>query len=273
MNRFLSFIVGLIGLFLIIPDMSAQNGYEIKGTVIDQTGQPVIGATVLEKGTTNGMSTDTDGQYTLKVSSSDAVVEVSCIGYKTVTFVAKSNPVKIVIEEDSMFLDDVVVIGYGTLSRKELSSSIVQVDKDQFFKGSMNNPMEMLTGKVAGLNVQNTAGANPNSTSDLQVRGATSLSASNSPLIVIDGVPGGDIRNIAAQDIESMTVLKDAASAAIYGTRGANGVILITTRKGSADEAGTSHITYDSWFGVNIAKPHAEILSADEFRRSMRGTD
>ena len=124
MNRFLSFIVGLIGLFLIIPDMSAQNGYEIKGTVIDQTGQPVIGATVLEKGTTNGMSTDTDGQYTLKVSSSDAVVEVSCIGYKTVTFVAKSNPVKIVIEEDSMFLDDVVVIGYGTLSRKELSSSI-----------------------------------------------------------------------------------------------------------------------------------------------------
>ncbi len=95
----------------------------------------------------------------------------------------------------------------------------------------------MLTGKVAGLNVQNTAGANPNSTSDLQVRGATSLSASNSPLIVIDGVPGGDIRNIAAQDIESMTVLKDAASAAIYGTRGANGVILITTRKGSADEA------------------------------------
>ena len=215
MNRFLSFIVGLIGLFLIIPDMSAQNGYEIKGTVIDQTGQPVIGATVLEKGTTNGMSTDTDGQYTLKVSSSDAVVEVSCIGYKTVTFVAKSNPVKIVIEEDSMFLDDVVVIGYGTLSRKELSSSIVQVDKDQFFKGSMNNPMEMLTGKVAGLNVQNTAAANPNSASDLQVRGATSLSASNSPLIVIDGVPGGDIRNIAAQDIESMTVLKDAASAAI----------------------------------------------------------
>ena len=273
MNRFLSFIVGLMGLLLITPDLSAQNGYEIRGTVTDQSGQPVIGATVLEKGTTNGLSTDIDGNYTLKVSSADAIIEISCIGYKTVTFVAKSNPTKTVIEEDSMYLDDAVVIGYGTLSRKELSSSIVQVDKDQFFKGSMNNPMEMLTGKVAGLNVQNTAGANPNSTSDLQVRGATSLSASNSPLIVIDGVPGGDIRNIAAQDIESMTVLKDAASAAIYGTRGANGVILITTRKGSADEAGTSHITYDSWFGVNIAKPHAEILSADEFRRSMRGTD
>ena len=198
MNRFLSFIVGLMGLLLITPDLSAQNGYEIRGTVTDQSGQPVIGATVLEKGTTNGLSTDIDGNYTLKVSSADAIIEISCIGYKTVTFVAKSNPTKTVIAEDSMYLDDAVVIGYGTLSRKELSSSIVQVDKDQFFKGSMNNPMEMLTGKVAGLNVQNTAGANPNSTSDLQVRGATSLSASNSPLIVIDGVPGGDIRNLAA---------------------------------------------------------------------------
>lgn len=273
MNRFLSFIVGILAFAAFSPQLSAQNGYEVKGTIVDQSGIPVIGATVLEQGSKNGVSTDIDGNYKLKVASADAIVEVSCIGYKTVTFVAKANPARTVIEEDNLYLDDAVVIGYGTLSRKELSSSIVQVDKDQFFKGSMNNPMEMLTGKVAGLNVQNTAGANPNSTSDLQVRGATSLSASNSPLIVIDGVPGGDIRNIAAQDIESMTVLKDAASAAIYGTRGANGVILITTRKGSSDEAGTSHITYDSWFGVNIAKPHADILSADEFRRSLRGTD
>ena len=124
MNRFLSFIVGLTGLFLVIPDMSAQNGYEIKGTVIDQTGQPVIGATVLEKGTTNGMSTDIDGQYTLKVSSSDAVVEVSCIGYKTVSFVVKTNPAKTIIEEDSMYLDDVVVIGYGSVKKSDMTGSV-----------------------------------------------------------------------------------------------------------------------------------------------------
>ena len=140
MNRFLSFIVGLIGLFLIIPDMSAQNGYEIKGTVIDQTGQPVIGATVLEKGTTNGMSTDTDGQYTLKVSSSDAVVEVSCIGYKTVTFVAKSNPVKIVIEEDSMFLDDVVVIGYGSVKKSDMTGSVTAINAEEVNRGAVTSP-------------------------------------------------------------------------------------------------------------------------------------
>jgi len=274
MNRFLSCLaITTVLLSSLAQNISAQSRYEIKGTVTDQDGQPVIGATVMEKGTSTGTSTDADGAYNLTVSSAGADIEISCIGYTTLTFKAASVPAKAILKEDAMYLDDVVVIGYGTLSRKELSSSIVQVDKDQFFKGSMNNPMEMLTGKVAGLNVQNTAAANPNSSSDLQVRGATSLSASNSPLIVIDGVPGGDIRNIAAQDIESMTVLKDAASAAIYGTRGANGVILITTRKGSQDEVGTSHITYDSWFGVNIAKPHADILSPDEFRRSMRGTD
>lgn len=264
--------MGILAFSLFTPPVSAQSGYEVKGIVCDNAG-PVIGATVMEQGTSIGASTDMDGEYVLTVSGSDAIIEISCIGYATQTFKASELPSKIILSEDTLFLDDVVVIGYGTLSKKELSSSIVQVDSKNFFKGSMNNPMEMLTGKVAGLNVSTTAAANPNSSSDLQIRGATSLSASNSPLVVIDGVPGGDIRNIAAQDIESMTVLKDAASAAIYGTRGANGVILITTRKGSKDEAGTAHVTYDSWFGVNIAKPHADILSPDEFRRSRRGND
>lgn len=136
----------------------------------------------------------------------------------------------------------------------------------------MNNPMEMVSGKVAGLNVNTQAAANPNSSSSLQVRGATSISASNGPLVVIDGVAGGDIRNIAAQDIESITVLKDAGSAAIYGTRGANGVILVTTKKGSGEE-GKAIVTYDSYIALNVAQPHPDILSADEFRRSRRGTD
>lgn len=272
MNRIFTLCVGFLLACSSISPLFAQKGYEVKGVVVDPAG-PVIGATVLEKGTSNGVSSGVDGSFVLEVSSPESVVDISCIGYKTVSFVARNQQPVVEMVEDAMSLEDVVVIGYGSLSKKELSSSIVQVNKDQFFKGSMNNPMEMLTGKVAGLTVNTTAGANPNSSSDLQIRGATSLSASNSPLIVIDGVPGGDIRNIAAQDIESMTVLKDAASAAIYGTRGANGVILITTRRGSSDAAGTAHVTYDSWFGINIAKPHAEVLSADEFRRSLRGTD
>ena len=245
----------------------------VKGKVTDTTGETVIGANVTVKGTTNGIITDIDGNYTLSGVKPSSVLVFSFIGYKTQEIPCSGRQeINVVLSEDAQALDEVVVVGYGSLSKKELSSSIVQVDRSKFLQGSMNNPMEMLTGKVAGLTVNNTAAANPNASSSLQIRGATSISASNDPLVVIDGVAGGDIRNLAAQDIESMTILKDAASAAIYGTRGANGVILITTRKG-AGEAGRAQVTYDSWFGVNLAKSGPDILSADEFRRSRRATD
>ncbi|MBR5035139.1 MAG: SusC/RagA family TonB-linked outer membrane protein [Bacteroidales bacterium] len=269
MKRFLTAVAGILFLTgLFGTPASAQNGYQVKGVVIDALG-PVYGATVMEKNTTNGVSTGMDGDYSLTVSGPTAEVEVSCIGYATQVFPANAVPATITLAEDAEFLDEAVVIGYGSLSKKELSSSIVQVDKENLFKGSMNNPMEMITGKVAGLNVVTTAAANPNSGSSIQVRGATSIKAGNDPLIVIDGVPGGDIRNVTPQDIESMTVLKDAASAAIYGTRGANGVILITTKKGSGDH-GKAHVSYDSYVGYNIAKDIPQVLTADEFRRSRR---
>ena len=196
----------------------------VKGKVTDTTGETVIGANVTVKGTTNGIITDIDGNYTLSGVKPSSVLVFSFIGYKTQEIPCSGRQeINVVLSEDAQALDEVVVVGYGSLSKKELSSSIVQVDRSKFLQGSMNNPMEMLTGKVAGLTVNNTAAANPNASSSLQIRGATSISASNDPLVVIDGVAGGDIRNLAAQDIESMTVLKDAASAAIYGTRGANG--------------------------------------------------
>ena len=269
MKRILS---ALTLLFVAAGLVSAQGGYLVKGVVVDAQG-PVIGATVLEQGTSNGTVTGLDGDYSLLVPNADALVEISCIGYATQVFKASEVPAQVILLEDAEFLDEVVVIGYGTLSKKELSSSIVQVDKDDLFKGGMNNPMEMLTGKVAGLNVVTTEAANPNANSSLQVRGATSLNAGNEPLVVIDGVPGGNLRNVTPQDIESMTVLKDAASAAIYGTRGANGVILITTKKGSGGDVGQAHVSYDSYFAYNIAKDIPEVLSADEFRRSRRGND
>lgn len=257
---------------LVAMAASAQQ-FTVKGTVKDMAGEPIIGANVMVKGTTNGSITDVDGHYSVSGVGDASILVYSFIGYKNQEVACKGRrEINVVLAEDLQALDEVVVVGYGSLSRKELSSSIVQVDKSKFQQGAMNNPMEMLTGKVAGLNVVNTASANPNSGSSLQIRGATSITASNSPLIVIDGVAGGDIRNLSSQDIESMTVLKDAGSAAIYGTRGANGVILITTRKG-AGEPGTAKVTYDSWFGINIAKPGPDILSPDEFRRSRRGTD
>ncbi len=265
-----SFLV-FIGLFVTM--MASAQQFIVKGTVKDATGEPIIGANVMVKGTSNGTITDIDGNYSISGANSSSVLVFTFIGYKSQEVACKGqHEINVVLAEDSQTLDEVVVVGYGSLSKKELSSSIVQVDKSEFQQGAMNNPMEMLTGKVAGLNVNNTASANPNSGSSLQIRGATSITASNDPLIVIDGIAGGDIRNLSSQDIESMTVLKDAASAAIYGTRGANGVILITTKKG-VSEPGTAKVTYDSWFGVNFANSGPDILSPDEFRRSRRGTD
>lgn len=268
----MTILIAAVTSVILSASVSAQGGYTVKGVVVDQYG-PVIGATILEEGTTNGASTGIDGDYSVTVSSKNATVVISCIGYSSQTFVASAVPATVTLLEDSQMLEETVVIGYGSLSKKELSSSVVQVDKKDFFQGSMNNPMEMLTGKVAGLNISTSQAANPNGSSDLQIRGATSLNAGNSPLIVIDGVPGGDMRNLAPQDIESMTVLKDAASAAIYGTRGANGVILITTRKGSNDEAGTAHVTYDGYFAVNTAKEPLAVLTPDEWVRARRGND
>jgi TonB-linked SusC/RagA family outer membrane protein len=246
----------------------------VRGTVKDAAGEPVIGANVRVRGTSKGSISDYNGNYQIsEVNIQQDVIEFSFIGYKAIGVVCNGKTqIDVILREDTEFLDEVVVVGYGSLSKKELSSSIVQVDRKDFMQGAMSNPMELLTGKVAGLNVNTTAAANPNAGSSLQIRGATSISASNDPLIVIDGVAGGNIRNLSSQDIESMTVLKDAASAAIYGTRGANGVILITTKKGASEE-GKTQVTYDSWFGVNFVHGAPDILSADEFRRSRRGTD
>lgn len=264
-------LMAVIGILTVSFSMSAQQ--QVHGVVTDETGEPLIGASVLVKGTTNGVSTDFDGNYTLNNVSPEATLTFTYIGYQAVEEkVEGRSEINVTMLEDNQLLDEVVVVGYGSLSRKELSSSIVQVDKADFAQGGMNNPMEMLTGKVAGLNVSTTAAANPNSSSALQVRGATSLSASNSPLIVIDGVAGGDIRTLAPQDIESMTVLKDAASAAIYGTRGANGVILVTTKRGSGN-TGKATVTYDSYISLAFEKDRPEVLSPDEWRRSRRGND
>lgn len=270
MNRFLSFIVGLIGLFLIIPDMSAQNGYEIRGTVTDKTGQPVIGATVLEKGTTNGLSTDIDGNYTLKVSSADAVVEVSCIGYKTVTFVAKTNPAKVVIEEDTMYLDDVVVIGYGSVKKSDMTGSVTAINAEEVNRGAVTSPSSMLLGKVSGLNIT-PANGQPGASSTIRIRGAASLTASNDPLIVIDGVPvtkdggagmGDPLATVNPNDIESYSVLKDASATAIYGSRASNGVIIITTKKGSGKGI---HVSYSGSVSAKQNKDVIKMMNGDQF--------
>ena len=249
-------------------DVSAQA--TISGHVKDETGEGVIGASVMVKGTSNGTVTDFDGNFSLQCQPGATLV-FSYIGYNPQEQPAK-NGMEVTMKEDVAQLNEVVVVGYGSMAKKEISSSVVQISKDQFNQGAATDAMALVAGKVAGLNVATSADANPNAMSDIQVRGAGSLTASNGPLVVIDGIAGGDLRNIATQDVESITVLKDAGSAAIYGTRGANGVILVTTKKGSGT-AGVTNVTYDSYIALNFQKPRIEILSTDEFRRSRRSQD
>ncbi len=265
--------VAIMAVALWMPSYAYAATIDVSGTVTDATGEPLIGVSVTLKDKAVGVATDIDGRYAIPGVADNATLVFSYVGFRAQEIkVNGRSTIDVQMQEDSELLDEVVVVGYGSLSRKELSSSIVQINKDDFQQGAMNNAMEMLTGKVAGLNVSTTAAADPNGSSNLQVRGATSISAGNGPLVVIDGVAGGDIRTLAPQDIESMSVLKDAASAAIYGSRGANGVILITTKKGTG-EAGLPVITYDSYAALAFAKDRPEVLSPDEWRRSRRGND
>ena len=249
-------------------DVAAQA--TVNGHVKDETGEAIIGASVVVKGTSNGTVTDFDGNFTLKCQSGSKLV-ITYIGFTPQEQSAKDG-MEVTLKEDVAQLNEVVVVGYGSMAKKEISSSVVQIGKDQFNQGAASDAMALVAGKVAGLNVASTADANPNAMTDIQVRGAGSLTASNGPLVVIDGIAGGDLRNIATQDVESITVLKDAGSAAIYGTRGANGVILVTTKKGSGT-AGVTNVTYDSYIALNIQKSKPDILSTDEFRRSRCGQD
>ena len=258
----------ILAAVFIALDVSAQS--TISGHVKDDAGEDIIGASVMVKGTQNGTVTDLAGKFQLKCNAGATLV-ISYVGYNPQE-VKAADKMEVTLKEDVAQLNEVVVVGYGSLAKKEISSSVVQVSKDQFNQGAASDPMALIAGKVTGLNVASTADANPNALTNIQVRGAGSLTAGNGPLIVIDGIAGGDLRNISIQDVESITVLKDAGSAAIYGTRGANGVILVTTKKGSGTP-GETNVTYDSYIALNIAKPKPDILTTEEFRRSRRGQD
>ena len=254
----------------------AQGGYEVKGVVVDAIG-PIIGAAVVEQGTTNGASTGLDGDYVLTVSSADAVVEISCIGYASQSFVASQVPAVVTLSEDTQFLDEVVVIGYGTVKKEDMTGSITAIKSEELNRGAMVNTQDMLKGKVPGLLITPGDGG-PGSGSTIRIRGAASLNASNDPLIVIDGVPiardGGfgmsnPLDMINPNDIESFTVLKDASSAAIYGSRASNGVILITTKKGKGSRA---QVSYSESVSVQTNSRQLQVFSPEEFRGFIKDT-
>ena len=270
MNRIKTLCASLVLSCIMVVSVFAQGGYEVKGVVVDQYG-PVITATVIEQGTTNGTSTGLDGDYVLKVSSADAVVEFSFIGYATQTFVASQVPATVTLVEDTQFLDEVVVIGYGTVKKEDMTGSITAIKSEELNRGAMVNTQDMLKGKVPGLLITPGDGG-PGSGSSIRIRGAASLNASNDPLIIIDGVPiandaGKGMSNpldmVNPNDIESFTVLKDASSAAIYGSRASNGVIMITTKKGKGNRP---QVSYSGSMSVQNNSKKLPVMTPGEFR-------
>ena len=246
----------------------AQGKYQVKGVVEDAMG-PVIGATVLEVGTTNGVSTGLDGDFVLTVSSADAMVEFSCIGYATQTFKASEVPALINLAEDAVFLDDVVVIGYGSQKKKEVTGAVASMKAEDFNAGVKTNPMGLLQGKVAGLNIIKTT-SDPTSTGyNIQIRGFSTLDkgTGTSPLFIVDGVPVSNIDNISTDEIASMDVLKDGSAAAIYGTRGTNGVIIITTKRGDAfSDTPSLHVEYSGYASLSVRNRSTGMATAEQFR-------
>ncbi|MBM6883719.1 TonB-dependent receptor [Bacteroides caecigallinarum] len=235
----------------------------VKGVVKDKTGEPVIGANVVVKGTTNGCITDFDGNFSLEASQGDILV-VSFVGYQSQELPA-STDMQIVLKEDAELLDDVIVIGYATGSQRTVSGAIKRVGREEMNAGVVTNPLQAIKGKIAGVNIAKTGG-DPTASASIRVRGTTSLSGGNDPLVIIDGVFGdlSMLNAISPADIESFTVLKDASETAQYGSRGASGVIVVTTIKG---KNGTKTLSYDGSFGIETVYKNLEMLDANAYRQ------
>lgn len=239
-----------------------QSDPVIRGTVTDANGEPVIGATVMVKGTSTGAVTDFNGNYTLKANKGD-LLEISYVGFRTQTVkVGDSKTYNLKLEEDRQMLDELVVVGYGTMKKSDVTGAMINVDSKQLETKPVNNAFEALQGKAAGVDI--TSGSRPGTLGSVRIRGQRSLNATNAPLYVVDGVPlsAGGIETLNPQDIESIDILKDASSTAIYGSRGANGVILVTTKRG---KSGALQLDYSGSVTFETLKDKSPAMTASDY--------
>lgn len=259
----------LCGLILSISALAQQ--IVVKGHVKDATGEPVVGATVRAAGQTGGVVTDIDGNFSINAQAG-ALLTVSYIGYSDTKVTASPQMVITLKDEAAKSLTEVVVIGYGAVKKSDLTGSVTALKPDSKNKGLVVNPQDMIAGKVAGVNITTDGGA-PGSGANIRIRGGSSLNASNNPLIVIDGIPmdnngvqglSNPLSMVNPQDIESFNVLKDASATAIYGSRGSNGVIIITTKKGRKGMA--PQVSYNGSFTVSHKNKSLKLMSGDEYR-------
>lgn len=261
----------LEGNYIIIkPLQKAQTSgkkVKVRGVIKDETGEPIIGATVRVKGQSEGTVSDFDGNFTLDVTD-DNTLQISYIGYQTQEFaVGKQHHFSIVLEEDKKILNEVVVIGYGTQKKGDITSSVGSVKSEDFTAGAINDAGQLIQGKIAGLSVTNPSG-NPVGGTEISLRGNTTiLGASTNPLILIDGVPG-DFNTVAPEDIESIDVLKDGSAAAIYGSRGTNGVVLITTKKSKGNNI--NEVQYSGYLSLSTIAKKPDFCDADDYRQQIK---
>ena len=262
-------ILTLALLFLSVSVFAQQ--HSVKGTVTDQNGLPVIGMAVMEQGTTNGVVTDENGEYSITVSGPDVTLEFYSLGYETVTEAVRGRAViDVVSGEEATALEGAVAIGYGTVKKQDLTTAVSVVSNEDMKLRPVSEASGFIQGKVAGVQVQQTSGL-PGGGMTVRIRGASSIASSNDPLYVVDGVPVGEgnyaIAYLSPNDIESMSILKDASSAAIYGSRAANGVVLITTKQGKVSRG--PQINFSGYVGLsNVAKTY-DVLNVEQYKDLM----
>nr|WP_243462488.1 TonB-dependent receptor plug domain-containing protein [Bacteroides stercorirosoris] len=241
----------------------AQNK-TVTGVVVDVQGESIIGANVLVKGTVNGVITDINGKFTLNQVAADATLQISFIGYKeqTIDLKGKSN-IRVVMQEDTEMLDEVVVVGYGVQKKSDVTGAMISVSSEELTSRPVSNAFEAMQGKAAGVDI--TSNERPGEIGTINIRGVRSLSASNTPLYVVDGIPlmsTSGIETLNPNDIESIDILKDASATAIYGSRGANGVILVTTKQG---KEGKMTLNYSGTVTAETLQDHSKMMNSAEY--------
>lgn len=239
-------------------------GYTVKSKVLDDQKGPLPGATVLEKGTFNGITTDVDGRFVIKVASEKSVIVISFVGFKTIELPANEIGSAIVLTQEAADLQEVVVVGYGSVRKKDVTGAVASITKENLNKGATTNPLQQIAGKAAGVVITQT-GSEPGASPSIRVRGITSLIGGSNPLVVIDGVQGNMefLNQLPPSEIETIDILKDASATAIYGSRGAAGVILVTTKK---SKSGTSQVEVNSTVSFDMISRKLDMFSADEWR-------
>ena len=268
------FKVLFLSAFLLLSNLMFAQQKTISGTVADSKGEPIIGATILAKGTTSGTITDLDGKFSFSVPASAKVLVVSYVGMKTQEVAIAGGSIKVVLEDDAHTLEEVVAIGYGSVRKKDLTGSVASIKSDALASIPVSNVSEALTGKLAGVRLTTTDGS-PDAEVLIRVRGGGSITGDNSPLFVVDGFPVDNINDIPSNDIEDITVLRDASSTAIYGSRGANGVLLVTTKK---SDAGKTRVNYNGFVQTKKIANHLSTMNTYDYVMSnyeyalLRGT-